>query len=393
MTVNHPVKVGLLWHSLRSGNLGVGALTVSNMALLAEAIRTVGREPHFTILGAWDRHERYPLKFDYPVDECFFFSKSLLPGSDFRQALHDCDIVFDIGAGDSFADIYGLQRYIYLLLTKLAVRQPGRRLVFSPQTIGPFNTVFAKFTAPRIFSRARSVWARDGMSFEKLRSIAPAARAYRTTDVAFSLPFRRPDRAGVRAQSIVGLNVSALLFRESQEGNSNRFGLRENYSELIAGVLQNLSRRQDVSCCFIPHVIAPDNLGEDDYSLALELADKYRVAVSPRFASPIEAKSFIAGMDVLIGSRMHATIAALSAEIPIVPLGYSEKFSRIFSDLGYPLSLDLRTASIGDVLESLDRLLDRLDEYRSHAAAAARNADDSLKLYKAHLNELMMAFR
>jgi colanic acid/amylovoran biosynthesis protein len=384
-----PVRIGLLWHSLRSGNLGVGALTVSNMTLLAQAARGAGREPHVTILGAKDRYDRYPLPFDYPVKECFFRQKSLLPGSAFRRKLHECDIVFDIGAGDSFSDLYGLQRYCFLLFTKLAVRDPSRRLVLSPQTIGPFNSAFARLTAPHAFARSRDVWARDALSFERLSRIAPRARGHLTTDVAFSMPFERP--AGREGKPVVGLNISALLFRESAAGRTNRFALRENYSQLIVALLKQLAARSDVSCCLIPHVIAPDNLGEDDHALASELAAQYGVAVSERFASPIAAKSFIAGLDLLIGSRMHATIAGLSAGVPVLPLGYSEKFSRLFSDLGYPVSVDLRQATIAGVVAQLDDLLARLSDYRGLAQAAAATAQQRLDPYRAYLADVVAA--
>lgn len=359
------------------------------MALLADAARASGREPHFTILGAWEQNERYPLTFDYPVDECFFFSKALLPGSDFRKTLRACDLVFDIGGGDSFADIYGLQRYTYLLLTKQAVHDPGRRLILAPQTVGPFESAFAKFTAPRMMARARSVWARDQLSFNKLGTIAPKATARRATDVAFSLPFTRPDAARAGSKTRIGINASALLYRESAGGPSNRFGLRQSYCELMDGVLQNLTRRADVSCVLVPHVVSSHNSSEDDYTLARELGAKFGIEVAPRFGDPIAAKSFIAGTDLLIGSRMHAAIAALSAGVPALPLGYSDKFVSIFSELGYPISIDLRTARLDDVTAKLDDLLGRLDTYRTYAGTAADNAGQRLELYKVYLRELM----
>ncbi len=70
--------------------------------------------------------------------------------------------------------------------------------------------------------------------------------------------------------------------------------------------------------------------------MARELGAKFGIEVAPRFLDPISAKSFIFGTDVLIGSRMHAAIAALSAGVPAMPLGYSDKFVSIFSELGYP---------------------------------------------------------
>jgi polysaccharide pyruvyl transferase WcaK-like protein len=50
----------------------------------------------------------------------------------------------------------------------------------------------------------------------------------------------------------------------------------------------------------------------------------------------MEAKSYISGMDLFIGARMHATIAAISSGVPVIPFSYSRKFEGLFSSLGYP---------------------------------------------------------
>lgn len=45
----------------------------------------------------------------------------LLGKSAFLEQLNECDLVLDIGEGDSFTDIYGLKRYLFLIVSKLAV--------------------------------------------------------------------------------------------------------------------------------------------------------------------------------------------------------------------------------------------------------------------------------
>ena len=62
-----------------------------------------------------------------------------------------------------------------------------------------------------------------------------------------------------------------------------------------------------------------------------------RAIVAPAFRTPVEAKSYIAGMDFFAGARMHACIAAVSSGVPVYPLAYSRKFNGLFVEtLGYP---------------------------------------------------------
>lgn len=40
-------------------------------------------------------------------------------------------------------------------------------------------------------------------------------------------------------------------------------------------------------------------------------------------------------MDVFTGARMHSTIAAISAGIPVIPFSYSRKFEGLYESLQY----------------------------------------------------------
>ncbi|MBC7506208.1 MAG: hypothetical protein H7267_10865 [Sandarakinorhabdus sp.] len=46
------LRIGLLWHSAAAGNLGVGALSVGNIALARAAAERAGLKPEFTLFGA-----------------------------------------------------------------------------------------------------------------------------------------------------------------------------------------------------------------------------------------------------------------------------------------------------------------------------------------------------
>ncbi len=48
------LTIGLLWHSINSGNLGVGALTIGNIALIRRAAEAAGLPVRFVILGFVD---------------------------------------------------------------------------------------------------------------------------------------------------------------------------------------------------------------------------------------------------------------------------------------------------------------------------------------------------
>ena len=120
-----PLVVGLLWHSVNSDNLGVGALTQAHIAILEGIAGELGLAVQFVVLGWFDRREPYATGAN--IRAMRLRSRHFLPGTDgLFAAVRGCDLVCDIGAGDSFSDIYGLRRFAYLVMSKAIVLAAGR---------------------------------------------------------------------------------------------------------------------------------------------------------------------------------------------------------------------------------------------------------------------------
>ncbi|MDO9429852.1 MAG: polysaccharide pyruvyl transferase family protein [Phenylobacterium sp.] len=327
------IRIGLLWHSASSGNLGVGALTLANLAIARDTAREMGLEPEFQIMGMRELNAPYLDEVEaarYPID-----TKTLLSPRGFWSAVGQRDCVLDIGAGDSFADIYGPKRFGFLWLTKVMALARGKPLLLSPQTIGPFTKWPYRLLARFAMNRATAVVARDEMSLSALRGVAPKANGTVSVDVAFALPFqdRSAERGGARLR--VGVNVSGLLFNEAESGR-NRFGLDVDYAKLMRSFIRELAERPDIEVHLVTHALHATDPWDDDGRVADKLGAENPAAIRvPNFAGPSEAKSYISSLDFLVAGRMHACIAAFSSGTPVVPIAYSRKFTGLFGMLGY----------------------------------------------------------
>ena len=377
------LSVGLLWHSVNSANLGVGALTVSDLALAREAAADLGLTPKFTILGFLDRDAPIYVSGDdilsIPVN-----GRALLPGGAFTRALANLDCVLDIGAGDSFADIYGRKRFAYLWATKALAIRARKPLLLSPQTIGPFDQQPETRLATWAMNRAEAVVARDPLSFDLARRLSPRARVVEAVDVAFALPF---ERRGASIDGLdVGLNVSGLLFNGGYRG-SNEFGMQVDYPAYTRGLIRALSARHGVRLHLICHVNATDMPQDDDGRVADQIAREFPSVIrAPPFRSPSDAKSYISGLDFLVAGRMHACIAAYSSRVPVVPVAYSRKFSGLFEGvLGYPHVVPVSGLSTEEAVAfTLDRF-DRRDALRANIQEGSALIAGRLESYRAEL--------
>ena len=381
------ISIGLLWHSSNAGNLGVGALTVGNLIAARQAASAVGLRPRFRILEVTGDFGGAYVRSD-DIETFQITGRSMVSPSGYWAGLGSLDCILDIGAGDSFADIYGAKRFAYLAATKELAYLRGVPLLFSPQTIGPFTKEPYRTIAAHLMTRAVAVIARDPQSMEAVRQIAPSARAVQSVDVAFRLPFERPARRRSRRLE-VGINVSGLLFSGGY-GGGNEFGLQVDYATLMRRFIGAVVARKDARAHLICHVNSDKLARDDDGAVADQLAREFPDAVrAPDFASPSDAKSYIAGLDFLTAGRMHACIAAFSAGVPVVPIAYSRKFSGLFEGvLGYPYSVPVKGLSTEQALAYLLDCLDRREELATAIDAGQAIVASALAVYDSELQTL-----
>ncbi|QXQ08303.1 polysaccharide pyruvyl transferase family protein [Sphingosinicellaceae bacterium] len=376
------IRVGLLWHSARSGNLGVGALTIGNIALATKAAARVGLLPEFMIFGTREVGALYVTDPDVGARTITGRYMTSLKG--FWRDLGEIDVMLDIGAGDSFTDIYPDKRFAYMWGSKLLTILRRRTLILSPQTIGPFSRQPHSAVAAWACRHAEAVFARDPLSMAAMARLAPTARTIEVVDVAFALPFD-PAPRGTSGKLRVGLNVSGLLFNGGHTGN-NEFGIEVDYTALTHALLKAFTARPDVQIELISHVYSKTLSHEDDGRVADRLAAEYPGVVRvPDFAGPSEAKSYISGLDFLVGGRMHATIAAYSSGVPVVPISYSRKFEGLFGGLGYPWLVPVRGHSTEEAVAFVLDAFERRAELAADIESGKPIVEAGLERYVAEL--------
>lgn len=381
------ITIGLLWHSCNSENLGVGALTVSNLAILDEAAAALGVTPSYIAIGSADTGATYVDRPD--VEIVGLRNKDFLQPSGLWSVLRRCDLVLDIGGGDSFADIYGRRRLIWMFASKAMAMVAGKTLVLSPQTIGPFEKPINRRIAAMLMNRAALTVTRDALSTAYLDRLNMTGRRMEATDVALRLPYDAPAPRTPDGKVRVGINVSGLLFNGGYT-RSNMFGLKSDYPALIHGLIADLTARPEVELHFVGHVVSERLQIEDDHRVCVQLAEQTPGAVcAPFFRSPSEAKAYIAGLDFFMGARMHACIAAFSSGVPVVPMAYSRKFEGLFGTLGYDALTDCKAQDAETIRATIMAAYDDRDALARKAASCLATGLERLKVYEREVSRLM----
>lgn len=283
------------------------------------------------------------------------------------------DLVIDTRAGDSFADIYGLNRLANMSLLADLVRQAGVPVVMGPQTIGPFETRRGAILGRISIRRSALVLARDSTSAEVARKFG-ARELVCTTDTVFALPV-----PSVSKTVDVALNVSGLLW------NPNPHVDHKTYRQTVRTLAERLLRggREVVLLAHVLESASNDN----DVPAVLALADELDGRATVFVPNDLEdVRRAVAAARVVIGSRMHACLNALSCGTPAVSLAYSRKFGPLMRDLGWQCNVDLRSTDdpVARVLEYLDSesLSGDAAELREHADSLLGRGADALRSVK-----------
>ncbi|MGY9047158.1 hypothetical protein P775_17325 [Puniceibacterium antarcticum] len=383
-----PLRICLIMHSTRSDNMGVGALTVSEIEILRGIGRDLDRAVEITVLDWKDARRPYVSGPDVRIVD--MDGRMMRSPSGFFALARASDLVIDIGAGDSFADIYGTARLKRMFALKYLTHLARTPLVMAPQTVGPFTKGWSKALARLSMRLCAVVASRDRLSTEAARALG-CRDVIEASDVALRLPYTAPparDGGPVR----VGINVSGLLMGGGYTGK-NEFGLTMDYPGLIRDLIRHFQAHPDgCEVHLVPHVIVRSGpmTGEDDFRASEALAAEFPGTVlAPAFDSPSEAKSYIAGLDFFMGARMHACIAAFSSGVPVVPMAYSRKFEGLFGTIGYARTVDCTTQSAEHIRTTIADAYEIRATLQSEAAGALRRGQDKLKTYEDALRMIL----
>ena len=315
------LRILVLWTEETSPNLGVAVLARGSRDLL----RRVHPEAEFVFANYGARPPQIP--WGRPRS---LLRERIQHRFGMLEYLRGFDLVWDTRSGDSFADIYGLDRHLTMSLVHEFAVQAGTPVAMAPQTVGPFTTRRGRAVGRRTLHRSTYVLARDPESAQEAEAQGRPADLV-TADLVFAIDQPAPGRS-----RDVLFNVSGLLWRENPHVDAAAY--RRTVRETIARL-----RADGREVSLLAHVLDSPN-PDNDVPVVRELSaenDGQLEVVVPTGLDDV--RSTIAGANVLIGSRMHACLNALSVGVPAVPLAYSRKFAPLLHSVGWEIGFDLRT--------------------------------------------------
>jgi colanic acid/amylovoran biosynthesis protein len=241
----------------------------------------------------------------------------------------------------------------------------GRRhkpYLFLPQAFGPFGATAAARRFGLALGHAALVCARDEASQAHLAGLpgAPAAAIERWPDLTIGL---RGDPAAAARWGIDAATALILPNVRMLDSGPAASGWREGYVALLVALADACRARGRT-----PRIV--NHGGAEDRALCRALAAGAGGLDLIEEPDPRATKGLIGAAGVVVSSRFHGCVAALSQGVPCLATSWSHKYGALFADFGVPGWV----AESADAGAAVARLSALLDAPRPAALAARREA-------------------
>lgn len=320
--------------------------------------------------GCWSERARYGLRTKL---DAFRFGRSriaasLMPAS-FRSSLglaSETDMAAVVDAsGFAFGDQLGAERTERFARDVVRWKQQGKPVVLLPQAFGPFETLQFQQPMREVVRLADRIYARDPVSLDHLRRLGGSNDRVRLAPDFTCLV------EGVLPDGFEPIARHACIVPNHRMVEKMSAADREQYIPFLCRCLQALDNRK-----LRPFVLLHDKHVDETLIPPLERAWGRPLSVV-RESNPAMLKGILGTAHLVIGSRFHALVSALSQAVPSIAVGWSHKYEMLLADYECPECLLSPNSTEAQIAEAIERTVD--DVQRNGLIGRLRAAGTSIK--------------
>lgn len=241
---------------------------------------------------------------------------------------------FVLGGGGLFTDHSSIQAvWIWFVQTVIA-KIYNKKIVMIGQSVGPLNSLIAKFMTKMVFSWAASISVRDDASKKILFDIGVTSEIQVKSDLAMNLG---------------EIYKEIILQKKSGDSEQKRYSIinlkyldRTNnvYEEYVVKLIEYLINQDSQEVYLKP--FGAGRISDEEYLNKLIVQydlDKNKVHVHTDYSLQGTIK-LIANAEFVLGMRLHSLILSRVCKVPFIGLNYHDKVKNYFKDTSKILEID-----------------------------------------------------
>jgi colanic acid/amylovoran biosynthesis protein len=207
-----------------------------------------------------------------------------------------------------------------------------KKIMLYSQSMGPFLHRYSKLLICWILNRTDLITTRESISKDTLIDMGVNVPVFVTADAAFTLPAISKQESISKlkddcnlSETELNIAITAIPWDFPKEPNLKKKNeMYENYIDSLAKSADSLIERFNAHIIFFPQVIIPKLKNDIPVSIKIynKIKNKSNVSILKKDYSPEELKGMYGCMDLLLGTRFHSCIFALSMGVPTLAIEY-----------------------------------------------------------------------
>ncbi|WP_115016680.1 polysaccharide pyruvyl transferase family protein [Synechococcus sp. UW140] len=258
----------------------------------------------------------------------------------------EVDVIID-SAGFAYSSQWGIKETLELYKSVNEAKKNKSCYVLLPQAFGPFHDKRHRNIMRQILEKVDLVFARDSVSYANLIDLqAKKANIVQMPDFTNLLKGKLPMDIDPISLDVCIIPNKRMCDKTNED--------KDIYIKLISKIVKYL-----LACGRSPFFLIHE--GEPDLLLAKKIISTSRLVNLPiiQLDDPLSIKGIIANSNLVISSRFHGIVSALSSNVPTLATGWSHKYVCLFDDYSYPQGLLSTQVSDKELYSALDQLISK----------------------------------
>jgi colanic acid/amylovoran biosynthesis protein len=290
------------------------------------------------------------------------------------QAYTTADVVVNCGGNTLYARHKLALAFWIIWFSQLCGPICNKPLICLPQTVGPFYLKIHALAAATLLKQAKLIMVRDSPSYKLVTQelAVSSQQCVLTPDLALYLENHQREKPSEQAISKRLIGISVIDWGTQYP----HFHRQEEYEQAIAATVSTLLKDGYQVAFFSQSDTSV--WGEDDTIPAQRIIKQLSPEIQAKIIKPLivpqEPKQFLSFYGqfyLVIATRLHATILALVANTPVVPIAYTTKSWGFVDDLNLrPITLDIENVTSDALIDTVHSVLEQRFEWQQRNQAS-----------------------
>lgn len=259
----------------------------------------------------------------------------------------EINVILD-GSGFAYGDKWGAEKAGARTANHIRRwKEKGIKVILLPQAFGPFSGEPIRANMRLILENADLIIARDSVSYKYLTDLSPDnPRVLQFPDFTNLIEGSVPTTFDSAQHQIAIIPNQKMMETDNLQEN-------EAYPHFLMNIISRFLNKGEKPF-FLIHE------SDEDFKLANKINHLLPQPIDIiKIENPLAVKGIIGKSKVVITSRFHGLVSALSQSIPCLATGWSHKYEMLLEDYNYAQGLCTVNDPLEYLEEKINMLLDR----------------------------------